>query len=1444
MNGVADAYISVFNSSGVPEYSTYYGGSGTDAGVAGSYDNNGKLVVAGITRSSNFPVVNPQQASYAGDWDGFLMNLSGGAPVVLPPNAPSDLTATPVSPTRVRLDWQDNSDNENIFEIEHKTAGSQWSPLSNVMANTSTWTVMDLAPQTVHRFRVRAVNSLYQSDYSDSASALTPPFNAPTGLTADSISFSTLVLNWQDLSTNEDEFIVEQSDDGTSWTEVKTVAKNITISRVTGLSPQTEYHFRVYAKDGPISSGYSNILIVSTLALVSPDNLTATALSSEEIQLDWTDQTSSEEGFIVEYRKTGDSWLTVDSAAANSDSYLVGGLLPSTTYEFRVCAYTTSILSPYSNVAQATTLLFLDAPTNLVGMLMSETNVVLSWEDHSDGEAGFEIEYKEGSGAWTLLHTTVAHVTTYDAQGLTPCTINHFRVRAVGNQATSGHSNTVTIETCMPPATPQNLLATAVDHTSIRIIWQRGSENEDGYEVERSEDASDWELLTTTGPGNGDILDENLPIMTTFWYRVRAKNNKGESTWSNADSATTWDIPIPSAPFGLRASATGQNSINLVWEMPSTSTVEAFEIEMSPTGDPGSFSYLPPSAEGSKRVHEVHNLQTDTEYYFRIRAVNRSGPSPYSNTADARTSRSELPSVPHNVMAIALSDSKIELTWEMPDPSNEDGFELQRSLTGDEGDFTALSPEPAQGGRTYTDTGLTTGTTYYYRLRSYNSFGQSAWTDTVSATTQKEVIAPELRAAMDAKRQVISQVETLIPGGTPELNTLRTMLGDYTRGYDESSATILIGEWTAGGASDAAQATQAMKRFTLFEETLRDSWGDDDVIPTVTGAQDLGSQCARIPAIATKDLIALALAWKDERDYLGADDPHVNAAMEDMILALSDNTRQLLSLMGADQGSELSALTDDIIRGSGEIDGLEAALMLSLTEYWQQHMLGRYYLPVTQPLIAEYAERTEQVDYAGTKSEAEGKRDAYLTQFRADIDALSMDFSDYYRIGTSLDKAYAIGQAPGAGTDIFLMRIMGLRPPLTDNMYAALADAIIPTERFLYMTSTDAVPELGSVPSALREAGEAIFDPTQGGIVQQENSLSVFRKSAATIANPVIDADFALLQELRSNVQAGDTQYIEAEFDALRRSGKDLVAEVDRLQRPLLGVDRAQLYQDETLRGDYYYTLARLQLLKTRRTVLSVALAEYVANPAASKQTALVAEIDSIIGPFSDAQDVLTNLTSDVGSITLIPALSLENADIVRDEASGPTRCRIHFEVKNVGGADAETPAAELSFLSDGVGAVDSTGYSFTTLQPDGSVRDSLDVTIDAGITHVTISMTMETGGRVFIDRRTLQVPDTTTTTAVEQKHPLPASCILHQNYPNPFNPATTITYELPGSMRVSLVVTDALGREVWRAGSRKQEAGGRHSVIFDASALPSGVYLYRLETEDAVLVRKMVVMK
>ena len=89
----------------------------------------------------------------------------------------------------------------------------------------------------------------------------------------------------------------------------------------------------------------------------------------------------------------------------------------------------------------------------------------------------------------------------------------------------------------------------------------------------------------------------------------------------------------------------------------------------------------------------------------------------------------------------------------------------------------------------------------------------------------------------------------------------------------------------------------------------------------------------------------------------------------------------------------------------------------------------------------------------------------------------------------------------------------------------------------------------------------------------------------------------------------------------------------------------------------------------------------------------------------------------------------------------------------------------------------------------------------------------------------------------------LPKSYTLGAAYPNPFNPQTTIPFELPEDSPVSLVVYDVTGREVAQLVDRTL-AAGYHDVTWDASGLPSGVYLYRLRAGDFTKTQRMVLVK
>ena len=95
----------------------------------------------------------------------------------------------------------------------------------------------------------------------------------------------------------------------------------------------------------------------------------------------------------------------------------------------------------------------------------------------------------------------------------------------------------------------------------------------------------------------------------------------------------------------------------------------------------------------------------------------------------------------------------------------------------------------------------------------------------------------------------------------------------------------------------------------------------------------------------------------------------------------------------------------------------------------------------------------------------------------------------------------------------------------------------------------------------------------------------------------------------------------------------------------------------------------------------------------------------------------------------------------------------------------------------------------------------------------------------------------------IEHPSSLPNGFALMQNFPNPFNASTVIEFQLPEASNVMLTVYDLLGREVDILIDNYM-LPGVHTAIFDASSLPSGIYLYRLQTDNQSSIKKMILLK
>jgi hypothetical protein len=100
-----------------------------------------------------------------------------------------------------------------------------------------------------------------------------------------------------------------------------------------------------------------------------------------------------------------------------------------------------------------------------------------------------------------------------------------------------------------------------------------------------------------------------------------------------------------------------------------------------------------------------------------------------------------------------------------------------------------------------------------------------------------------------------------------------------------------------------------------------------------------------------------------------------------------------------------------------------------------------------------------------------------------------------------------------------------------------------------------------------------------------------------------------------------------------------------------------------------------------------------------------------------------------------------------------------------------------------------------------------------------------------------------TSTTGVSNPSATPVEFALKQNYPNPFNPSTTIEYAIPHQSFVTLKIFDMLGREVTTLVEQMKDAG-TYLVSWNASAMPTGVYFYRLQAGSTTQTRKLILMK
>jgi len=281
-------------------------------------------------------------------------------------------------------------------------------------------------------------------------------------------------------------------------------------------------------------------------------------------------------------------------------------------------------------------------------------------------------------------------------------------------------------------STTAALTATAIGTNQIYLSWNSFN-SASLYSILRSTSYSGtYSVVATTSSTN--YTDTGLSTGTTYYYRVEAVNSYGTIDYSSIVSATTY---YSSSLSEFTAEATGSNQIYLSW--PTISSASYYRISRS-TSYAGTYTLLTMS---NSNFYNDTNVLTGIPYYYKLEAINSAG-SVISTSIASATPSSPLT----GLTAAATGTSQIYLSWSPL--ASASSYTITRS-TASGGTYSTIATTSSTY---YTDTGLSPGTTYYYKVEAINSYGITSSSSTVSAQTYASSSFSDFRAEATGANQV------------------------------------------------------------------------------------------------------------------------------------------------------------------------------------------------------------------------------------------------------------------------------------------------------------------------------------------------------------------------------------------------------------------------------------------------------------------------------------------------------------------------------------------------------------------------------------------------------------------------------------------------------------------------------------------------------------------
>jgi endoglucanase len=405
-----------------------------------------------------------------------------------------------------------------------------------------------------------------------------------------------------------------------------------------------------------------------------PSSLSATAVSSSQINLTWTASTTSGATYNV-YASTVSSFAPSSATRVANNiattSFQQQGLQPSTTYYYLVTAVSGSTESSPSNQASAATPVSvtvgqgpacqvsysdsndwgtgfraaISITNTSASATISSWSLTWTWAGNQQITQSWSSNFKQNGAAVTLTNAswngTIAPGASVTGVG--------FNGSYTGSNAAPAAFSLNGVACSAPasspapslPVAPTNLAASAVSSTQVSLTWKASTTQGVTYNVYESTSQSFTPSASNrvaTGLTSAGFEQQNLSGGTAYYYMVTALNSSGESVPSKEASATTpVVVVVPSlTPPQVNATAASSSQINLAWSGGSTGNV-TYNVYSSTAAKfaPGAANRIATGLTGTS--YQNTGLSASTTYYYYVTVANSTSESAPSNEASATT---------------------------------------------------------------------------------------------------------------------------------------------------------------------------------------------------------------------------------------------------------------------------------------------------------------------------------------------------------------------------------------------------------------------------------------------------------------------------------------------------------------------------------------------------------------------------------------------------------------------------------------------------------------------------------------------------------------------------------------------------------------------------------------------------------------------------------------